>query len=198
MRIDIKEEVTPVGLALICDPDHAVRITMRKELQEIGFDILECRDGRSAVVTARANTVEIAIVDIGMRDEDRSSAAYEIRRLGIPVLLLVDSCDPPVTRVARRVGAAGILVKPFRGEDLVVGVEMAFAHTEELEVLKENVKDLQETAETSKVISKAKDLLVRTKGIYPLEAFSWIKRLAVENRTSMRKIAEAFIITEGL
>lgn len=187
-----------MGLALICDPDHAVRITMRKELQEIGFDILECRDGRSAVVTARANTVEIAIVDIGMRDEDRSSAAYEIRRLGIPVLLLVDSCDPPVTRVARRVGAAGILVKPFRGEDLVVGVEMAFAHTEELEVLKENVKDLQETAETSKVISKAKDLLVRTKGIYPLEAFSWIKRLAVENRTSMRKIAEAFIITEGL
>jgi len=189
-----------MSCALICDGDHSVRMSLRKGLSELGFTgILECRDGESAVVTACANTPEIAIVDAGMRRKNRTNAAFEIRRrLRIPVLLLTDCCDQRTLQIAKRVGTTGILGKPFRDQDLALAVEMAFAHTEEIEVLKESVKDLHEVTESRKVIDRAKSLLVRTQGVYPHEAFRWIQRLATDKQTSMRQIAEAFLLLEGL
>lgn len=186
--------------ALICDPDHDTRIALRRKLKELGFDeMLECRDGESAVVTACANSLEIAIIDISLRRKDRSNAAFEIRRGSmIPILLLTACCDQRTLQMAKRIGAAEILVKPFRDHDLALAVEMAFAHTEEVEILKENVKDLNETIESRRIIEKAKEVLMRSRGLYPFEAFRRIQKLASDNQTSMRKIAEAFLLTEGL
>ena len=184
---------------LICDGEPAVRASVKSKLRELGFDaVFECCDGASAVSTACANLPDIAILDAAMPRKDGLSAAREIRqKLKIPVILLVSLCDPDTLNKAKKIGITTILSKPFRGQDLLPAIEMAFAHAEEVELLKEHVEDLKKTIESREIIDKAKGVLLRSQGLSEFGAFRRIQKLAMDKKKSMRQIAEALLLTEG-
>ena len=56
--------------------------------------------------------------------------------------------------------------------------------------------DLKERLETRKVVEQAKGRLMAERGITEAEAFRWIQRTAMNERTSMRALAEAVLATE--
>jgi AmiR/NasT family two-component response regulator len=191
--------VTTLRSVLICGVEPGIKISLKNKLKELGFEeILECCDDELAVETAYANPPNIAILNVVMSRKDCLRVAREIRqKLKIPILLLTACCDQETLKRAIKIGITAILVKPFRGQDLWPAIEMAFAHNEEVEILKENVKGLSEVIESRKIIDKAKTLLIRSQGLYPFEAFRKIQKLAVDKQTSMRQIAEAVLLTEG-
>jgi response regulator NasT len=127
-----------VRSVLIYDDEPVIRAGIKTKLKELGFDlILECFDGTSAVSTACETLPDIAILN-AMPRNDGLRAAREIRqKLKIPVILLMSFCDPDTLNRAKKIGITTILAKPFRGEDLLPAIVMAFAHAEELELIKE-------------------------------------------------------------
>ncbi|MBJ6724485.1 ANTAR domain-containing response regulator [Geomesophilobacter sediminis] len=185
---------------LIGDAHPAVRSGLAETLGSFGFDkVCECSDGRSAVTMAASTPPDIAILDAALPKLDGLSASREIRKkLGIPILLLTERCDYDTLRKAKAAGVTSILVKPLRHKDILPAIEMAFAHAEEVEILKESVRDLNETVVSRNLIEKAKAILYRAQGLYPYEAFRFIRKVARDKKTSMRRIAEAVLITEGL
>ncbi len=184
---------------LICDDEPIIRMSLKNKLKELGFDeILECGDGVRAVELALGRIPDIAILDVAMPGMDGISAAREIRKkLKIPIIFLSACYDPETVRKARQNGIAAFLTKPFREQDLWPAIELAFAHAEEIENLKEQVEDLKETIETRKVIEKAKGVLMRNQGLSEPEAFRKMQKLAMDKRKSMRQIAEAILLTEA-
>jgi two-component system, response regulator PdtaR len=52
------------------------------------------------------------------------------------------------------------------------------------------VTDLRERLEARKLIERAKGLLMSKHAMSEPEAFRWIQRAAMDNRTSMRSVAE--------
>ena len=185
---------------LICDDEPSIRASMKNKLKELGFDtILECCDDTSAVSMACASLPDIAILGAEMPQKSGLSAAREIRqKLKIPVILLMSLCDLDMVKKARKIGISGLLTKPFRGQDLLPAIEMAFAHAEEVEFLKEHVEDQTQTVENRKIIDKAKEVLLRSQGLSEFGAFRRIQKLAMDKHKSMRQIAEAILITEGV
>ena len=173
---------------------------MKNKLKDLGFDaVFECRDGISAVSTACAILPDIAILEVELPQKGGLSAAREIRqKLKIPVILLMSLCDPDTLNGAKKIGISTILTKPFRGQDLLPAIEMAFAHAEEVEFLKEHVEDQTKTFENRKIIDKAKGVLLRSQGLSEFGAFRRIQKLAMDKHKSMRQIAEAILITEGV
>jgi response regulator NasT len=185
---------------LIYDDEPAIRAGIKNKLRELGFDLIfECRDGESAVSTACETIPDIAILDAASPGKDGLSAAREIRqKLKIPVILLMSSCDPDTLNRAKKIGITTILAKPFRGQDLLPAIEMAFARAEEVELLKKNVDVLKKGIESQEIIDRAKELLQRSKGLSEPVAFRKIQKLAMDKQKSMRQIAEAILITEGV
>ncbi len=183
---------------LIADDEPIIRTSLKNKLKELGFDeIMECGDGEAAVATALSRVPDIAILDVAMPKKDGISAAREIRKkLKIPILLLTASCDPETVKKAKEGGIAAYLTKPLREQDLWPAIELAFAHAEEIEGLKEEVEDLKETIENRKVIEKAKGILMRKHGLSEPEAFRKMQKLAMDKRKSMRQVAEAILLTE--
>jgi AmiR/NasT family two-component response regulator len=55
------------------------------------------------------------------------------------------------------------------------------------------VRTLEERLETRKVVEKAKGLLMAEQGITEAEAFRWIQRTAMNQRTSMKGLAQSII-----
>ena len=90
-----------------------------------------------------------------------------------------------------------MLTKPLRSQDLWPAIELACAHTDEVEALKEEVDDLKETIESRKVIEKAKGALMRSRKLSEPDAFRMMQKLAMDKRKSMRQIADAVLLTES-
>lgn len=184
---------------LICDDEPIIRMSLKNKLKELGFnEIIECGDGEAAVQTALARVPDIAILDVSMPKKDGITAALEIRRrLKIPIILLTACFDSDTVKRSRESGIAALLTKPLREQDLWPAIELAFAHSEEVETLKEEVEDLKESIESRKVIEKAKGALMRSQGLSEPDAFRKMQKLAMDKRKSMRQIAEAILLTES-
>ncbi len=183
---------------LICDDEPIIRMGLKRLLETLGFDeIIEGGDGEAAVLLALSKVPDIAILDISMPKKDGITAASEIRqRLKIPIIFLTACLEPEVVSRAIKVGVAAVLSKPVRTEELWPAIELAFAHNEEVENLKEQVEDLKETLETRKQIERAKGLLMKNHGLSEPEAFRKMQKLAMDKRKSLRQIAEAILLME--
>ncbi|HOP39837.1 MAG TPA: ANTAR domain-containing protein [Geobacteraceae bacterium] len=183
----------------MCDDELILRKSLKKRLAELGFDeILECGDGVRAVEMAVSRLPDIVILDVAMPRMDGITAAREIRKkLKIPIILLTVCYDLDTVKRARDCGIGAFLAKPLREQDLWPAIELACAHAEAIEELKEQVEDLKENLESRKVIEKAKGLLMQNHGLSEPEAFRKMQKLAMDKRKSMRQIAEALLLTES-
>jgi response regulator NasT len=140
---------------------------------------------------------DIAILDVPLPEMGGLNAAREIRqKLKIPVILFMSSYDPDTLSQASKIGITTTLSKPFRGQDLLPAIELAFAHAEEMERLKADVKDLQKTIDNQEIIYKAKKVLMRSGGLSESEAFRKIQKLAMDKKKCMRQIAETILVTD--
>lgn len=183
---------------LICDDEPIIRMGLKTLLETLGFEeIIEGGDGEAAVSLALEKVPDIAVLDISMPKKDGIAAATEIRkRLKIPIIFLTACHDPDVVSRAIKAGVAAVLSKPVRADELWPAIELAFAHNEEVERLKEEVDDLKETLETRKLIERAKGLLMKSHGLSEPEAFRKMQKLAMDKRKSLRQIAEAILLME--
>lgn len=182
---------------LVCNEDPCIRLKFRKNLATLGFDeIMECTDGETAVRRTLDRIPDIVILDAVGLKKDGISAAAEIRQtLKVPVIMVAAGTNGETMERAKRTGVASFLMKPLRDQDIRPAIEMAIAHNEEVELLKEQVEDLKEALETRKVIEKAKGVLMASERLSEPEAFRKMQKLAMDKRKSLRQIAEAILLT---
>lgn len=180
---------------LICDDEPLVRMSLKAMLIELGFEeVLECGDGKSAVDMALASYPDMAFLDVAMPKMDGITAAAEIRKkLKIPILLLTNCFDSQSVKRAAGNGIAAFLTKPLRQQDLLPAMEIALAHSEEVDDLREKIEDLRETIENRKVIEKAKGLLMSRDRLSEAEAYRTMQKLAMDKRKSLRQIADGIL-----
>lgn len=180
---------------LICDDEPLIRMSLRAMLKDLGFeDVLECGDGKSAVEMAMASFPDMAVLDVAMPEMDGITAAKEIKKkLKIPILLLTNCFDAQTAKRAAESGIAAFLTKPLREQDLIPAIEIALAHTEQVEDLKEKIEDLKETIENRKVIEKAKGMLMEKQRIGEADAYRIMQKMAMDKRKSLRQVADGIL-----
>ena len=94
---------------------------------------------------------------------------------------------------ARDAGALAYLVKPFQKSDLVPAIEVAIGRFRELRAMTGEIDALGEQLEARKAIERAKGILIDEQKMSEQDAFTFIQRRAMSERTKMRIIAERII-----
>ena len=177
---------------LIAEDEALIRLDLREMLREEGFDVVgEAGDGEQAVALAEQLEPDLVICDIKMPKMDGIAAAAQImgRRIA-PVVMLTAFSQRDLVERARDAGAMAYLVKPFEKRDLLPAIEMALSRFAEIVALEAEVSGLRERLEARKLIERAKGALMTAHAMTEPEAFRWIQRAAMDNRTSMRAVAE--------
>ncbi|MSV98657.1 MAG: ANTAR domain-containing protein, partial [Actinobacteria bacterium] len=85
------------------------------------------------------------------------------------------------------------VVKPFTINDLLPAIEISISRDRQMKTLETEVADLYERLETRKLLDRAKGILMKALNLSEPEAFSWIQKTAMDQRTSMKAVAEAII-----
>ncbi len=182
---------------IIADDESLIRMDLREMLSHLGYDVIgEAGDGREAVDLADRLRPDLVIMDIRMPELDGISAAQELaeRRIA-PVVLLTAYSEHSLIGRAKDAGVCGYLVKPFRETELMPVIELALSRFREMCDLEQEVTDLREALETRKLVERAKGILMEVHGLRESEAFNRMRKTSMDNRKSMREVAEAILLT---
>jgi len=184
---------------LIAEDEALIRLDLKEMLEEEGYVVVgEVGDGQAAVDQARELRPDLVVLDVQMPVLDGLSAAEQIAASRIaPVIVLTAFSQRELVERARDAGAMAYLVKPFSKADLVPAIEVARARFVEMTALDAEVGDLKERLEARKVVEQAKGKLMTDRGISEAEAFRWIQRTAMNERTSMKALAQ-LVLTDGV
>lgn len=177
---------------LIAEDEAIIRLDLKEMLEEEGIDVVgEASDGEAAVRLARERGPDLIIMDIKMPGMDGLAAAEKIvdEDLGAVLILTAFSQRDLVARAAEA-GAMGYLVKPFQKADLIPAIDVALARHAELSAVKKEASTLAEQLEARKVIDRAKGKLMDAEGLSEADAFRRIQKKAMDERRSMRSVAE--------
>ena len=180
---------------IIAEDEALIRLDLKEMLEEEGYSVVaEVGDGQQAVDRATELRPDLVILDIQMPVLDGLSAAEQIAEARLaPVIVLTAFSQRELVERARDAGAMAYLVKPFSKNDLVPAIEVARARFAEMTALDGEVRSLAERLETRKVVERAKGLLMAGQGISEAEAFRWIQRTAMNQRTSMKALAQSIV-----
>ncbi len=180
---------------VIAEDEAIIRLDLRETLEEEGYDVVgETGRGDKAVELVRDLRPDLAILDIKMPGMDGLEVAKVINDEKIcGVLVLTAFSQREVIEQARDAGALAYLVKPFQKSDLIPAIEVAIGRFRELQALTGEVDALGEQLESRKVVDRAKGLLMDECGLKEQEAFTFIQRTAMSERSRMRDVAERIL-----
>ena len=180
---------------VIAEDEAIIRMDLRETLQEEGYDVVgETGRGDQAVELVRDLQPDLGILDIKMPGMTGLEAAAIINAEKIcGVLMLTAFSQREVVEQARDAGALAFLVKPFQKSDLVPAIEVAMGRFRELRDLTGEISALGEQLESRKFIERAKGVLIDQVGMAENDAFQFIQKTAMSERSRMRDVADRIL-----
>jgi response regulator NasT len=181
---------------VIADDESIIRMDLKALLEEMGFSVVgEAADGQKALELTRSLKPDVVVMDIKMPVMDGLDAAKIISEEKIaPVVLLTAYGQKDLVERAKGAGVFAYLVKPFQESDLMPAIEIAIARYLEQQDLEQTLGNLEQKLETRKVVDRAKGILMDKFKLSEAEAFRRIQQQSMNQRRSMKEIAEAIVI----
>src|ERR1700730_6725483 len=111
---------------LVADDNSNVQKTMALALADLGVEVISVNNGEAAVRQLADLIPDLVLADIFMPVRNGYEVCeyvkHDARFSHIPVILLVGAFDPLDEKEARRVGADGVLKKPFIPPDPLIAM----------------------------------------------------------------------------
>jgi two-component system, response regulator PdtaR len=178
---------------VVAEDETLIRMDLVEMLTESGYQVVaQATNGQEAITLATEHKPDLIILDVKMPILDGISAAEQL--IGIcPVLMLTAFSQKELVERARDSGVMAYVVKPFTINDLLPAIEISISRHRQMKTLETEVADLYERLETRKLLDRAKGILMKALNLSEPEAFSWIQKTAMDQRTSMKAVAQAII-----
>ena len=113
---------------LIVDDSRTIRQQVSFTLTKGGFDVIEAEDGKDGIAKLKSNTdIAVVISDVNMPNMNGLEMVETIVSDNAiphpPIVMLTTEGSGELVERARKAGAKGWLVKPFKPEQLVAVVQ---------------------------------------------------------------------------
>jgi two-component system, response regulator PdtaR len=179
---------------LVIDDDAEIRKSFKMTLEYAGYDVVLAATGEEGVKLVENDAPDLVFCDIKMPGMDGLEAARLINAEKLcGVLVLTAFSQREVVEEARDAGALAYLVKPFQKSDLVPAIEVAIGRFRELRAMTGEIDALGEQLEARKAIERAKGVLMDELKMSERDAFTYIQRTAMSERSKMRQVADRII-----
>ena len=180
---------------VIAEDEAIIRLDLREMLEEEGYVVVaETGRGDEAVALVQEHNPDLCIFDIKMPGMDGLAAAREVSsERKAAVVILTAFSQRRLIEEARDAGVLSYLVKPFQREELVSAIEVALGRFEEIRQLDATVRELEGQLEVRKAVDRAKGVLMDEGNLSESDAFNFIQKSAMSERTTMLDVANRVV-----
>ena len=177
---------------VIAEDEAIIRLDLKEILEAEGYAVIgETSRGDEAIDLVRMLEPDLVILDIKMPGMNGIDVAKVISDEGLAaVILLTAFSQQDLIHEASNAGVLAYLVKPFQRSDLVPSIELALGRFKEISDLKQETLMLRESLQTRKLVDRAKGLLIDNYGLKESDAYRYLQKKAMEDRTTMKAVAE--------
>jgi CheY-like chemotaxis protein len=112
---------------LVVDDEASILRSTQLLLMDMGYDVVTCADQAQVLDAIRREKPDLLLQDVRMPGLDLERLVQAIRAepasASLPILLFSASMD--LDEIQERVGAAGILEKPFKPVEIMQAIQFA-------------------------------------------------------------------------
>jgi response regulator NasT len=120
--------MTAKGRILVVDDDRLVLATVTHGLAQAGYEVIDADNGDDAILLARQQRPELALLDIRMEGKTGFDVAEYLRDVAhVPFMFLSAFADADTRAKVEALGAMAYLVKPLDVGQIVPTVDQVFA-----------------------------------------------------------------------
>lgn len=116
---------------LVVDDSRTVREQIGLLLGQAGYEVIEAEDGAEGLNTITTDrSVGLVICDVNMPRMNGLEMIEQVKRdtqnAGLPIIMLTSEGQPSLIERAKKAGAKGWIVKPFKADLLLAAVRRLF------------------------------------------------------------------------
>jgi AmiR/NasT family two-component response regulator len=178
---------------VIADDESIIRLDLKEILEGDGYLVVgEAARGDDALAMIKEHRPELALLDVKMPGLDGIEVARALKDSGTVVVLLTAFSQRSLIESARDAGVVAYLVKPFRSSEILPKLAAILSPAAEPSHSTE-VGHVDDKIETREIVQRAKEQLMRERGLDEPAAFEVIQQSAMRGRTRMRDIAQQIL-----
>lgn len=162
--------------------------------------VAEAEEGSQVLRQARSSSSDLVLADVDLPGANGFELSRALNRdMHIPVLLISQQAflySQPEGRA--KLYPICYVTKPLTEYNLFPAIESLFNCHKHIQGLDAEISNLQEKIETRKLVERAKGLLMEQLGVTESEAYRRMQKQSMDKCLSMRKVADAVILTYDL
>lgn len=177
--------------------ENPLQIAVRNILNPFGYIFLgNCSDSITLLRQIRSCHPDFAVVDMNMQaGELRHTLEVIDNELLCACVLIGDSKNIGITGIIENTRTVSFCPKPLNRDMLLHITEMTLINYRRVLELDKKLKEATENYETRKAVERAKWILMERDGLSEKDAYERIRKKSMNDRMSMKSIAEAIIFT---
>jgi CheY-like chemotaxis protein len=113
---------------LVMDDEAVLRMFVEEILASAGYEVVLAADGLEGLRQYQSTPVDLALIDLFMPNREGIETIKALKQLSpdFPIIAMSgDTMALTLLSIAQRLGAAGVLQKPFSPEELLASVKQA-------------------------------------------------------------------------
>lgn len=185
---------------LIVDDNHIRASIIEDGLREAGHHFVTVVESSNE---AARRIVEIApdvvVIDLENPDRDRLEHFFSLSRvLKRPIAMFVDRSDSAEIEAAVAAGVSAYVVDGLKKERVKAILDMAISRFNAFARLTRELEEARGALEDRKLIDQAKAILGKNRGLSEAEAYTLLRRTAMNQNRKIVDIAQSLITAAGL
>ena len=181
---------------VIADDESIIRLDLKEILEGDGYLVVgEAATGDDALELIRSLEPDLALLDVKMPGIDGIEVARAVKGGATQVVLLTAFSQRALIESAREAGVVAYLVKPFRSSEILPKLA-AIVNPASVTASAPPTADaasVDDKIETREIVQRAKETLMRERGLDEPTAFEIIQQSAMRGRTRMRDVAQQIL-----
>jgi two-component system, response regulator / RNA-binding antiterminator len=185
---------------LIIDENRLRAAVIEDGLRDAGYTKLTIVHDVAGIARRIADlSPDVIVIDLENPNRDVLESMFQLSRaVKRPIAMFVDRSDQAAIEAAVDAGVSAYIVDGLKRERVKPILDMAISRFNAFARMSRELEEARSQLESRKLVDRAKGILMKTRGLSEADAYTLLRKTAMNQNRKISEIAESLITAAGL